>query len=390
MRPILLIFSLFCASCLTINAQTNTWTGAGANTNWNTVANWSLNAVPTATNDVIIPTGHTVTMNVAGTMKSISVQGNSTLNILNALTFTNASSFAKGTTIVWSGGGFYGGGVLTNNGTLNMTTSATKYIADGTIVNNNSLINMNGSFTLYINSGSINNQNSGIIDIQARPNLAPNTGQSHQITNSGIIKKTGDTGAATISVAMINTGAINVDSGILNLTSEAKTFDGGEYNVTTDATLNLSTAISLSGTMTGLVNGDLNWNSVLTVADEATFNFTGTSGINWVDGFLDGGGVLNNISRMNLITRNTKYIRGFTILNNTGLLNLSDSFTLYINAGTLRNLSTGIIDIQALPHLALNTGEAHSIVNAGLIKKTTNTGVATISMALINTGTISV
>ena len=58
----LLLFVLVGSTAI---AQTNTWSGEGANTNWNTVGNWSLNAVPTATNDVVIPTGFTVNLNVA-------------------------------------------------------------------------------------------------------------------------------------------------------------------------------------------------------------------------------------------------------------------------------------------------------------------------------------
>ncbi len=57
-------------------AQT-TWTGLGADTNWNTTSNWDTNLVPTVADDVIIPTGFTVTLNVAGTIKSIDVQGTS-------------------------------------------------------------------------------------------------------------------------------------------------------------------------------------------------------------------------------------------------------------------------------------------------------------------------
>ncbi|MCL8008760.1 hypothetical protein M8845_15125 [Gelidibacter japonicus] len=52
MRQILLILSLFCAICVTVNAHANIGTGDGANTNWNTVANWSLIAVPTASCNV--------------------------------------------------------------------------------------------------------------------------------------------------------------------------------------------------------------------------------------------------------------------------------------------------------------------------------------------------
>ena len=386
----LLLFSILSILCFTISAQTNTWTGAGTNDNWNTVANWSLGSVPTAANDVVIPTGFTVDLNVAGTTKSITVQGNSTFNIATNLSFTNASSFAANTSVVWSSGTLDAGGTLTNNGTINMTTNATKNINGGSILNNNGTINMTGSFTLYIYSGSIVNLATGVIDIKALPNLAPYTTNAHSIINSGVIKKTTDAGTATISVALTNNGTIAVESGILNLSGETKTFNGGVYNVTAGNTLDLATNINLSNTMSGLVNGNLNWKSDLAVATTASFNFTGTSGINWTNGSLIGGGTLTNVSKMNMTTNSTKNIQDGSILSNSGTLNCLGSFTLYIYAGNLNNLSSGVIDIQALPNLAPYTSNSHSIVNSGLIKKTTDSGTATISVAMTNTGTISV
>lgn len=389
MKQLLLFFTLFCTSYMTVNAQTNTWTG-NADNNWSNVANWSLNAVPTASNDVIIPTGKTVNLNVVGTTKSIVVQGNSTFNIANNLAFINGSSFATNTTISWSNGNLSGGGTLTNNGTLNMTTDATRFISDGSIVNNSGTFNMKGNFILYINGGTLNNQSSGIIDIQSLPSLAPNTNLTHTIVNSGLIKKTTNDGNSTISVALTNTGTIAVESGTLTLSGEAKTFNGGVYNVTTGATLALSAEVNLSNTITGLVNGNLNWNNKLSVATTATFSLTGTAGINWRDGLLSGGGILTNTTKMNLTTGATKFITGATTLSNTGTLNLVDSFILYINSGILKNMDVGVIDIQGLPSLAPNTSDSHSIVNSGLIKKTNNAGISNISVALINTGTISV
>lgn len=390
MRPILLIFSLFCASYLTVNAQTITWTGAGANTNWNTVANWSSNAVPSANNDVVIPTGFTVSINVAATTRTIVVEGNSTLNIANSLSFLNASSFAKSVTVNWTNGSLLGGGTLTNNGTINMTTTSTKYINENTVVNNNNIITLGANFTLYIYAGRLNNQSSGVIDIQALPNLAPYTSANHSIVNSGIIKKTKDSGTAIISVALTNTGTIAVENGTLNLTGEAKTFVGGVYNVTSGNTLALSTDINLSNTMTGQIDGNLNWNDKMLVTETAAFNFTGTAGINWTNGSLNGGGTLTNRSRMNMTTTATKYIQTSSTLSNTGVINCMSAFTLYIYSGVLNNQSSGIIDIRSLPHLSPFTSEMHSIINSGTIKKTEDSGTATISVAMTNTGTITV
>lgn len=390
MRQILLIFSLFCASYLTVNAQTNTWTGAGANDNWNTVDNWSLNALPSSNGDVVIPTGFTVNVNVGATTRSIVVEGNSTLNIANSLSFLGASSFAKDVTVNWTSGSLLGGGTLTNNGTINMSTTSTKNINENTVVNNNNAIIIGSNFTLYIYAGTLNNQSSGVIDIQALANLAPYSGADHGIVNAGLIKKTKDSGVANISVALTNTGTIAVEKGSLNLTGEAKTFTGGVYNVTSESTLGLLSTINLSNTMTGRVDGSLNWSEKLLVAEAAAFNFTGAAGINWNKGSLDGGGTLTNRSQLNMTTTSTKSIESNSTLSNTGVINCMSTFTLYIYSGVLNNQSSGIIDIRSLSNLAPYTSGIHSIVNSGTIKKTEDSGTATISVAMTNTGTISV
>ncbi|MEO6347352.1 MAG: T9SS type A sorting domain-containing protein, partial [Aquaticitalea sp.] len=328
-------------------------------------------------------------INLSNTMTGL-VNGNLNWNS-NIVVATTASFNFTGTAgINWVDGSLLGGGTLTNTTKLNMTTTATKYIQEASILKNTGTLNCLSNFTLYIYSGSINNQSSGVIDIQALPNLAPATSDTHTIVNSGLIKKTTDTGAATISVALTNTGTIAVQKGTLNLTSEEKTFNGGVYNVTAGNTLALSTAINLSNTMTGIINGNLNWNSNMIVASTASFNFTGTAGINWVDGSLNGGGTLTNTTKLNLTTTATKYIQTGTTLSNTGTLNCMANFTLYIYSGILNNQSAGVIDIPALPNLAPATSDPHNIINSGLIKKTTDTGAATISVALTNTGTIAV
>ncbi|HNP53768.1 MAG TPA: hypothetical protein PKK69_04105, partial [Ferruginibacter sp.] len=62
-------------------AQTNTWDGSGGN-NWNTASSWSLNVVPTAAHDVVIPNGITATINVNvnAVCKSFTMNGGGSSN----------------------------------------------------------------------------------------------------------------------------------------------------------------------------------------------------------------------------------------------------------------------------------------------------------------------
>ncbi|WP_336516280.1 T9SS type A sorting domain-containing protein [Pollutibacter soli] len=66
-------------------AQTNLWDGSADN-NWNNPANWSLNVVPVAKSNVVIPINANIVVNVAlPVFKSLTISNNSTV-VLNALT----------------------------------------------------------------------------------------------------------------------------------------------------------------------------------------------------------------------------------------------------------------------------------------------------------------
>jgi hypothetical protein len=67
-----------------INGWSNaaTWTGGTASTNWQTPGNWSTNAVPTATTDVIIPvTPYTPTTTAAANVHALTVNSGATVSL---------------------------------------------------------------------------------------------------------------------------------------------------------------------------------------------------------------------------------------------------------------------------------------------------------------------
>ena len=372
-------------------AQTNTWSGEGANTNWNTVGNWSLNAVPTAANDVVIPTGFTVNLNVATAVKSIVVQGSSTLNINGNLSFTNASSFAAKVTVNWANSSLIGGGTLTNNGTINVTTAGSKYISGATKLVNNGTITFPISCYFYLYDTSIlDNTASGIIDFKSDAIITYSGSDAHNLNNSGLIKKTAGDGNSQIQAFLTNTGTISVESGTLTLNSKLKTFNGGIYNVTTGKELVLSAIINVSNTLTGVLNGYMNWTDNIAVATTATFNFTGTKGVNWSSGSLIGGGNLTSLSPISLDSASSKYISAATTLTNKSTITFPVACYFYLyDTSKLDNTTSGIIDFKSDAIITYSGSAAHNLNNAGLIKKTAGVGNAQIQAFLNNTGTIS-
>jgi len=390
MKKILFFLMLLC-SALTVPAQTVTWTGSGSNTNWDTAANWSSSTVPNAANDVIIPTGKTVVINVAGVTKSISVQGNAAVTIVNGLSFLNASSFAAGTSITWSGGALSGGGTLTNNTTINMVTSTAKSINNGTTLTNTGSLLIKDGGALY-DSGTLNNQATGVIDIMTdNGNITWSGGGAHLLNNLGTIKRSTSSGTAVIEAELHNSGTINVTSGILYLNDSGIVMTGGVYNVSAGAVLNLSATITCSGILTGVANGSINWLGNLTVPTTATFNFTGTTGLIWGSGVLNGGGTVTNNSPISLNFSTSKSITGATTLNNASTISLNDGGSLYISNGTVNNLALGIIDLKSdNANITWSGSSLHTLNNSGTIRKTTTTGATMIEASLKNTGNISV
>ncbi|OBX27184.1 hypothetical protein A9996_00175 [Gelidibacter algens] len=373
----------------TLFAQTNTWIGAGANTDWNTVANWSLNAVPTAANDVVIPTGFTVNLNVAGTTKSIVVQGNSTFNMSNTLSILNASSVAANATCAWTFGSLTGGGTLTNNGTFNLSSGNTKSIVGVTTFNNTGNFNILDGGDLNITDGIFNNLASGVIDLRGNEGNISYTGSASRIlNNAGLIKSTATGGNTRIqSVLNNNGGTITVSNGNLIFDFLDKNLNGGVLNVSVGSVLQLTSTTNLTGTLTGALNGDLEWSGTVSSASTSTFNFSGSSGVRWTAGNLTGGGTLVNKNLMFLSSGNTKSIIGVTTLNNEGDFNILDGGDLNITDGIFNNLALGVIDLRGNEGNISYTGAGSRILNnAGLIKSTAAGGNTRIQTVLNNNG----
>lgn len=387
-----LFFLMLLCSAFTASAQTITWTGSGSNTNWDTAANWSPPNVPTAANDVIIPTGKTVVINIVGTTKSIVVQGNAAVTIVGGLSFLNASSFAANAITNWTSGTIGGGGTLTNAGTLNLTSGSSKVMAQATAISNTGTINIKDGGALYLNNGTINNQAAGIVDLMSdNGNITWSGGGSHLLNNQGTIKRSTTSGTVVIEAELHNSGTIDVTSGILYFNNSAIVMTGGIYNVSTGATLNLALTVTCSGTLAGVANGSLNWLGNITVPTTATFNFTGSTGLIWGSGVLNGGGTVTNNSPISLNFSSSKSITGATTLNNTSTISLNDGGNLYISNGTVNNQASGIIDIKSdNANITWSGSVLHTLNNSGTIRKTTTAGSAMIEATLKNTGTISV
>ena len=375
-------------------AQTITWTG---NTDefYSKATNWSPEQVPTATNDIVIPTGKTMSVNVEANVKSIKVNGNAKITLNNNLSFTGASTVGENAGIIWNAGNFYGAGTLTNNGIITLSGNDNKLISNSTIVNKGTFT-ISSSGILYLSAGStIENAASGTINLNVDGSLQFSSGQG-TIKNAGVIKKSQSSGLYSLDVPLQNNnGKIIVEKGTLRLNNSLNTFTNGIYNVTEGNVLEWANDFTCKGTLDGKLDGSLNWTGRLLVAPDtqAVLDFDDAKGLNWLSGSFSGDGTLKNTGVINLESNNSRSIGGASVLLNDGLININSTGIQYIGYGspTLKNNSSGIINILAASGSIQFASGQGMLINTGLIKKSSNTGTYGIIIPLKNNnGTILV
>ncbi len=364
-------------------AQTNNWTGATDN-NWNTPTNWSLGIIPTATHDVMVPDGSTITVNANATVHSIQTTDSVTINLDNDLYVATTALFSSATTINWSST-LKGGGVISNYGTINLTYHS--YIKDSTTLKNYGTFNLTTpNRDLYLDKGHFINESSGTIDFKANnANISYyNSSNLHKLTNYGTIKKTA--GTSSIIAELLNQdGTFDIQAGELIIQTGSgyqAILTGGQYNVSSGAVLRWKNNVVLKDTLSGNISGDLIWNDnvVIPSGDSAIVDFQ--SGFQY-QGTLKGGGTLINTGVIDLTY--TSYIKDSTTLKNYGTFNLTTAYRpLYLNEGHFINESSGIIDFKAN-----NANISYyyysnlvKLTNFGTIKNTA--GTSSISAELLN------
>lgn len=375
----LLFFSILSIFCLTISAQTKTWIGPSGGY-FSNPDNWSPIGLPSSGNDVIIPTGSNLIIDGAD-IKSFSIQGNAVAALTNSISFSEPSSVATDATVNWSHG-YINGDSLTNNGTFNIGEGNNRGLDGNTMFINNGIFNMNSDELLLlanVNHG-FTNSSTGILNLNAGGQITHMLGSgSGLLLNLGLINKRQSNGGFLILASFQNDqGTINVENGTLDINSQNgdvpnAILNGGVYNVSSGQTLIWHAGFDLSGTLTGQLDGTLEWSADINVAsgNEAIFDFDG-SGINWTSGSLLGGGTLSNMGDINLVSggwgigsQSTLKNEGFINFNNTGYLVLSGN-------SKLENTVGGIIYLNTGGQITYSTGSG-TLLNSGLVKKQVST-----------------
>jgi hypothetical protein len=304
----LLITNLFFVR--TAFSQTNTWDGSSSNL-WNTGSNWSLNHVPTSSENVLINKNANISVNTSTTINNLTISGNAAVSLTSyggGRTITidnNGSSIAGGSTLTLNGS--------TGSGTRSMTiafsgSNRTISIAGTLVVTaTGDGSNYNAAHSLTTVMGRIKNTGGTISSSTSDLSFSYGGFYEHAIDGGAIPNATWNSG----STCLISVSNGTAPSGLAPA--------GGFANFTWDCASGTG-ATSLAGELT-TVNGDF------TVAHTGTSGslrlVNGPAGNNFI---LDVGG---NFS----LTGGSLYIMGTS--NSTGSETMKVNGDVIVTGGTL-------------------------------------------------------
>jgi hypothetical protein len=237
-----ILFSL--TAVFTSICQIHIWTGDGGDEDWFNAANWDVGTVPTSSSDVIIDNGFSVILATNPvTVTNIGLFDTATLTLENDFTAFEQFRIGPDATVLWKNGGFIGGAIVQNNGSMILTNNDEKHIS-GANLENNGFIEINNIGFLRLNDGAVITNTAGaIFEINGTAALSPLTGTA-VFNNEGIVRKidTGISGASYMIFEMNNWGIIDVGEdqtflflsalGALNNFEDGKIQGKGVYDIT--------------------------------------------------------------------------------------------------------------------------------------------------------------
>ena len=380
-----------------------TWDGGAGTMNWGDANNWSANALPTSTDDVVIPDlagVQTINVNITtGNAKTLNSVENVTIQASRSLTLRDGTSQVSGVFIVSPGGTLVAesGSVFTPTGTVtidganlyaknsgklmlavatsyvNSTNSAAVIQASGT----NSLIDLSG-LTKIDNGGlsggtslDVNVTTGGSIDLRGVTQITVSTSawtrvQLKSIDATSVINlqkltdfQDNQAGSESYSLYSAMTASTNgqiLTTALKNLTGVRITHDGG--------TIDVSKVEQLFNSGIYVNAGTINYSSLFSIKDSEVSISDGTIGLSAVYN-IDGTSLYVSNGRQIDLSQITSFVTSVKTvafqsrgLNSKILLpgvvtiiNKSDRGCVTINA-----IESGVINLANVSSIFCNTG----------------------------------
>jgi hypothetical protein len=391
-----------------------TWTAA-TNLDWENGGNWT-NGVPGANDAAVFTSGATVSachINSAVTISAITMLsgwGNGVIEFAGSaasLTITGGSSTWDAGTIEFDEGtGGSGSGSMTLDGSMNIDPPSGGvslnggFNKSGTLTNNGIML-LKGTNPLNLDFNATLD-NAGTLSLTANCNISTGPLASGSLVNSGTVAKSGGTGTSVIKGGFDNIGTnakLEVDSGKLLIEpTESGASTGGTFTVATGATLAFactseSTFAGSYGYFDTGVGRVLFTNTLEVGAGGASFNIPGARlqfqnlTVIVTNGDLTNNGTLYFNSGYLDVTSSNPAGTG-NLVNNQSMIETSTGTLNLLNNTSLSNTLKGIYDLHG--DGGISTVNSGSVVNTGLLRKSTGTGTSFISCNLNNTGRVEV
>ena len=402
MRARILIFCLVaaCASPAAVITWTNTNGGY-----WSVADNWSPNTVP-STNDtaaITSPGTYTVLLNtspvIAGFVlggdggaqtvttaeQTLTLNGTGVIGVrghfeLSGVALAGTSQISLAGVMNWVWGSIHTNAAITvaTNGQLNIGSGAQfSKVLYGSVTNAGTI-----TWTPYgslIIAGALHNRAGGLFDAQVNVALIK-LGNSAQIVNDGVFRKSAGTGTLDCQVPLINNGTVETAEGTLTLA------DGSVFNSGCAFTgAGVTRMDSGTNTLNGFIHSEnlhLNYSAVLA----GTGGFSGT--LTWGGGTIGSGAVITVATNGNLDigsgAKFSKVLYGTLINAGTTTWKPTGNFVI---GGALHNLLGGLFDAQVDVSL-ITFDDSALIVNDGVFRKSAGNGTLDCLVPIINNGTI--
>jgi hypothetical protein len=343
-----------------------------------------------------ILSGSNLTFTVNGNVPASNLQFDSDIGKING------SGTLTPTNFTWNSGTVAVTTVIPANGTLNIATGGGKSLS-GTLTNNGT-VNVTSTANVGIGNTTITNTSTGTFNFLSDKDFS---GGGGTFVNAGMLTKSSLSGGTTnLGPALNNSGTVDVQSGVLNLggggnSSGTWKAEDGATLAFTGSTMTLSNGSTLTSVGTGLLtlsgtfatvtitgnvtantftisSGNLQGSGTFTVTD--TLHFQGGS-INNANGTVSipvGATLLLEGNLNKSFSSGTLALAGTTIWKDSGDFN---------NSGTVNNLAGATFTIQNGQQLG--GGKFNNI--GTLVKTGTGTStVVSVFATFINTGTIDV
>ncbi len=317
------------------------------------------------------------------------------------------TAFINNGTINWTSENFQGAGTFTNNGTINVLSNFV-YCTSNFINSSSGILNISGTANLnlskmYSNSGTIN-LNGGALSLSpysGKPVLGGtiNTSAGTTLTFSGAFSINSNiTSAGNINInsnedlhgVFNNLGTTTISSGNVNFNSDMTLTNIGNINSTGGAVYFKNGLVINAIGSTVNIGGTVDFSTGHTIALQnltLTNTLSGSDSItisgNFVsDGFLEGPGKRTILASGTGTLWDNAWIYSSTILYNLGTLTWQDNSLK--NYGTIDNRN--IFNIIS----AGNSISYVTILNNGIINRTTNSSQIIFNYPLTNNGTLNI